>query len=223
MKIDISKAILILRYWFQGRGYIKALKALEYSTSITTGFRKDRKTPNIHHPLSVTFYLKTMDKYLLYPEETYSVALMHDLGEDYHVSAKDVEKNFGSVISQSFKCISDYFIDDEGNADKSKCYLMSQYYDDIEKDPIASVVKASDRINNIQTMIGAFSVEKMEKYIEETKVNPLAMIKEARRNFPEQEPIYENAKHILLSQIELLEALIEEKKFMSDVSSELIK
>ena len=79
------------------------------------------------------------------------------------------------------------------------------YYNEIAEDPIPSVVKPADRMHNVQTMIGVFSVEKREAYIEETHHYVLPMLKKAKRSFPEQETVYENEKHILLSQIELIE------------------
>lgn len=56
-------------------------------------------------------------------------------------------------------------------------------------------------------MIGVFAYEKQKEYVEETEVYILSALKEARRRFPRQEPAYENIQHMLVSQIELLQAV----------------
>jgi hypothetical protein len=55
-------------------------------------------------------------------------------------------------------------------------------------------------------MVGVFTIEKQRDYIQETQDYILPALKEARRRFPRQEPAYENIKHMLKSQIELLQA-----------------
>jgi hypothetical protein len=56
-------------------------------------------------------------------------------------------------------------------------------------------------------MLGAFDLAKQQEYIQETEEYILPALKEARRRFPHQEPAYENIKHMLQSQIELLSAV----------------
>jgi len=68
-------------------------------------------------------------------------------------------------------------------------------------------VKGADRIHNVQTMLGVFDLAKQQEYIHETEEYILPTLKEARRRFPHQEPAYENIKHMLQSQIELLVAV----------------
>ncbi len=48
---------------------------------------------------------------------------------------------------------------------------------------------------------------KEPEYIQETETYILPALKEARRQFPKQEPAYENIQHVLVSQIELLQAV----------------
>ena len=55
-------------------------------------------------------------------------------------------------------------------------------------------------------MIGVFSQPRQDKYIKEVEDYFLPMLKTARRNFVRQESAYENIKHVLNSQIELLKA-----------------
>lgn len=56
-------------------------------------------------------------------------------------------------------------------------------------------------------MVGVFKIEKQKAYIQEVFDLFLPMLKKARRLFPHQVNAYENIKHILQSQIELIQAI----------------
>lgn len=58
-------------------------------------------------------------------------------------------------------------------------------------------------------MVGTFTKEKQLSYTEETEKFVLPMLKTARRNFPEQESVYENEKLLLKSQIVLIRKINE--------------
>lgn len=200
MHIDIQKAQIIIRYWLLAKEYHRASRALELVKKYSTGFRKDGKTPELYHPLALVFYLKTICSSLMHPEETIIVALKHDLGEDYGLTKEDVENTDGLRVARAFARMT--------KKTSGMAKTTDAYYVELAEDSIASIAKSADRIHNHQSMVGVFSREKIEEYLEETQTYVLPMIRVARRNFPEQEPAYENAKHILVSQIELIEAII---------------
>ncbi len=81
------------------------------------------------------------------------------------------------------------------------------YFCGIADDAIASLAKGGDRIHNLQTMVGVFSREKQLKYVNEVRTQFFPMLKQARRAFPQQERAYENIKHVLEGQIELIEVI----------------
>ena len=60
-------------------------------------------------------------------------------------------------------------------------------------------------------MVGVFKEEKQKEYIREAETKILPALKIARRNFPSQEPAYENVKLMMKSQIALLEATFKTK------------
>lgn len=199
MHINIKKAQIIIRYWLLAKEYYGASRALELAKKYHKGFRKDGKTPELYHPLALAFYLKTISKTLLYPEESLLLALIHDLGEDYGLAVDVVEQQFGSLCAHAFEKMT------KKNEYMKKTTEM--YYNALAEDPIASIVKAADRIHNHQSMVGVFSEQKIAEYLTETQEFVLPMIKRARRIFPEQEFAYENAKHMLVSQIEVIQAV----------------
>ncbi len=197
IEIEYEKLRSALRYWLYGKGYHKAVKAMEYAAKYHKGLRKDGVTPEFYHQLCIAGYVRTL--HLIYSEETMATAFLHDLIEDYDISASELERQFGKEIAFPVSLLSK----------RRDGYTIENtpYYLNICNDPIASVVKGADRIHNFQTMIGVFDITKQKEYIEDCKVGLLPMLKKARRKFPEQEPAYENIKHALLSQIDLIECL----------------
>jgi (p)ppGpp synthase/HD superfamily hydrolase len=201
IKMDyLQKRLIVLRSWLSAMEYYGALKALEFAMAYHTGTRKDGITPEFAHQILIAMYLKTLSKNLLFPEETFITIFCHDVVEDYDVSLKLITEKFGKRSARSIEVISKKI----GGMDKSPEY----YYEEIATDAISSVSKGGDRIHNIQSMPKVFTKQKQEEYISETETLVLPMIKTAKRNFPEQEPVYENIKLVLISQIELIKLML---------------
>jgi hypothetical protein len=59
------------------------------------------------------------------------------------------------------------------------------------------------------TMLNGFKPTKRVSYIKETQDFTIPMLKQAKRNFPHQESVYENIKFIMDNQIQLYIALDE--------------
>lgn len=200
---DPAKALCALRYWFHGKEYFTALEAMEFASQYHTGTRKDGKTPEFHHQVSIAMFLRTLEKGLLFPQETLTAAILHDVVEDYDVSVSEIRLKFGNAVADAVNALSK----------KADGFKKSEqdYYHNISQHPIASIVKGADRINNVQTMPGVFSREKQRSYIDESRALVLPMLKAARRKFPAQEASYENIKHMLISQISIIDLMIDEQ------------
>ena len=198
-----DKLRVAMKYWLHGKGYSRAVRAMEMAASYHVGTRKDGQTPEFHHQVSIASYIRTLPA-LLHPEETMATAFLHDVVEDYNVDLSIIESKFGELVRQSValmsKKINGYVADPK------------MYYSNMKISPVASIVKGADRMHNFQTMPGVFSADKQTQYIQECHDYILPMLKESRKSFPEQEPAYENIKHVLLSQIGLLEVSLEEHK-----------
>jgi (p)ppGpp synthase/HD superfamily hydrolase len=191
----LQKNTIALRYWLIAKEYYRALKAMELASSYHTGTRKDGITPEFSHQLLMALYVKTLYKYLLFPEDTFITIFGHDLIEDY-----DVEEWL----------LRDFCVDKVKLVTK-RCKLYTKdlpsYYAEIGKDSVASVVKAADRMHNVQSMPGVFDKKRQLEYITETEMYVLPMIKVAKRLFPEQEPFYENVKLCIRNQIALIKLI----------------
>lgn len=70
---------------------------------------------------------------------------------------------FGTVIANSAENLNKINLADNSKKD------IDLYFKNILLDPIASIVKGADRINNQQTMNGVFSYEKQLSYTFETE------------------------------------------------------
>ncbi len=187
-----------MRYFLQGRNYHTALKAMTFAETYHNGTRKDNVTPEFDHQVRIAHFVRTLPD-LIYPEDTLTVVFLHDVPEDYDVEHEEISTKFGIQVSKSTELVTKVY--------KGMYKNHGIYFDEISRDAIASIVKGADRVHNLQSMIGVFDTKKQQKYIQEVKDFFLPMLKEARRNFPEQEAAYENIKHMLVSQVELIEAL----------------
>lgn len=200
MTKNFEKYLISLRYWMLGKNYHKAVLAMEFASKYHVGTRKDGYTPEFHHQISIAHYLRTLPD-LRNQEDVLAAAFLHDTVEDYNVSLTDIESRFGPDVARAVKKLSKIIKDYKKTPE--------EYYQGMIDCPIASIVKGGDRVHNHQTMHGAsFSIDKQHKYITETKELILPMLKEARRKYPDQELAYENIKHALKGQIELIELAI---------------
>lgn len=198
-----KKKLLVLRSLLAGLEYHNALDALEFAQKHHTGTRKDGFTPEFDHQISIALFALTLPN-LMFREEVIATIMLHDVREDYHVTDHEVralfpDTGFADRVSRAVENMTKEW----RGAKKDEVAL----FEAMSEDPIASIAKGCDRIHNLQSMIGVFSLEKQKKYVEEVKRLFLPMLKKARRNFSRQRNAYENIKHMLVSQLELIEAM----------------
>lgn len=188
-----NKELMAMRYWLLGKGYHTALAAMEFSRELHTGMRKDNVHPSFSHQLYVANYIKTLVGGLTYPEATLAAAFLHDVCEDKNVGFEEIVRRFGEQIGFSVKLLT--------KKHRGIIIPYQTYFANIAQDPIASIVKLGDRGHNILTMSSAgWTEQKQTQYLNEVFEWFLPMLKQARRQFTEQEPVYENLKSFLLVQ-----------------------
>lgn len=196
---NYGKQRLALRYWLLGRGFTQASRAMDFAEAYHCGTRKDGVTAEFAHQVEIVSYLRSLLPHLLHGEETLVAAFLHDVREDYDVSDEEIRSLFGPRVADAVDAVTKTF----RGVRRDDVALFER----IATDPIASILKPADRGHNQNTMVGVFSPEKMSAYIAETEELFLPMIRRARRTFPEQEPAYENAKLVLVSQMNLVRAI----------------
>jgi (p)ppGpp synthase/HD superfamily hydrolase len=197
---QFDKHKVSIRYWLLGKGYFKAIKAMEFASQFHTGLRKDKITPEFHHQISIAHYLRTLSS-IKDEEVVLCCAFLHDVVEDYDVALSEIELLFGKQIREAIALLSKVI----GGTKKD----LGSYFEQISACPVASIVKGGDRVHNLSTCSDVFTLQKQQIYIEETEKYVLPMLKQARRNFPEQELAYENIKHVLINQVNLIRKVVE--------------
>jgi (p)ppGpp synthase/HD superfamily hydrolase len=198
MTQNYEKMKIALRAILEGRKFYTALKAMNFAENLHSGIRKDGQ-PEFSHQVSQALYAVTLLDLLTYKEETICVIFLHDTIEDKDVTHTQLVTLFGKIIADATlkmsKVVDGVRIPDD------------VYYNNLPTCPIASVAKGFDRVHNLMTMLGGFKVEKRISYIEETLEKTVPMLKRARREFPEQIPVYENIKFVMTNQVQLYNAL----------------
>ena len=198
LNYDYEKAKTALRYWLLGREWHVALKAMEMGLDHHTGLRKNGN-PEFSHQMFQAQYARTLPS-IMYPEETLAVIFLHDIVEDHDVAISTIHADFGEMIGNGVDLMTD--VDAQGNERPPEVY-----YPAMVTSPLTSLAKGIDRMHNFQSMRDTFDLAKQDRYIEEARTHILPMMKLARKKYTQQEPAYQNVKHVLLTQIELILAM----------------
>lgn len=196
-----QRQLLALRYWLLGRQWYQASDALDFALERHQGMRKDGVTAEVVHQIAIASHLRTLPS-LREPETIVVVGLTHDMVEDTGVSVETLERRFGAVASDAVWRLSKVWPGGKRPED--------DYWTGIAACPHASIVKGADRIHNVGSMAGVFTLEKQREYLTEVDVRVLPMLKIARRKFPDQEPAYESILTVLRHQVALFRALVPE-------------
>jgi (p)ppGpp synthase/HD superfamily hydrolase len=191
-----QKHMIVLRGYFSGAKLFKALEALEVASEIHNGMRKDGVTPEFQHQLEICEILmpfsEKMDRDTA--DRLFFAAISHDIMEDYPPSHYSHLK----YLKENEDC---YLLDKSGKS-------THDYYVDLPDSAVASMVKAADRVHNIESMAGVFSPEKIKKYIEETRKYVLPMMKTARRQHPEYMTYFTHMSQRIKNHIRTIEAFL---------------
>lgn len=172
-----TKQLITLRSYLQGKNYYKALEALELGLELATGYRKDGVTPEYQHSIELCLHIMTL-KQVVYEEETHCAALLHDLREDYNLTDFFIRSKFGDKVADAVEKLSKVVHGEKKD--------MKTYFAEIATCQIASLIKAVDRINNLNSMIGVFTIKKQREYLEEVDEYFIPMLKKVRNKFPQQ-------------------------------------
>lgn len=84
----------------------------------------------------------------------------------------------------------------------------STYYEAMSDDIRASVGKGVDNIHNLASMPLVYSAEKILGKVEKARKYCLPMLKKARKNFPQQDDLFQNLKTIIQIECDTMDALI---------------
>ncbi len=109
------------------------------------------------HPLTMACHALAMG---LVDDDVLAACLAHDMVEDAHMKPEDLPVN--DRVREAVRLVS------KNMWDPNEKDWEDKYYEEIQKDPLACLVKCLDRVNNLAGMADAFSRKKMIRYTEET-------------------------------------------------------
>ena len=198
LNYDYDKLRTAMRYWLLGRDWHLALKAMELGLQHHTGERKNG-SPEFSHQIFQAQFARTLPG-MMYPEETLAVIFLHDIYEDHDVPISLIHAEFGELVGTGVDLMSDK--DAQGREKPLEAYFAAMV-----ESPVASLAKGIDRIHNFQSMVGVFDHDKQVRYMDEAREHILPMMKAARKRYTQQEPCYQITKHVLLTQMDLIQAM----------------
>lgn len=196
-----QKRLIWLRGFLQGRRYYRALDALKFAGRFHTGLRKDGVTPILDHMVSIVEHVVTLAVPECDMEDLVVVVLLHDVREDHNVSDDEIRRRFGARVADAVECLTKEF--------RGVKKPIAIYFEEISLNRLAAIAKGGDRFHNQNTMTNVFKLHKEREYVLETQEWFFPMLKEARRNFPDIELVFQNLKTSLASQVHLIEARLD--------------
>lgn len=152
----------------------------------------------INHPLMMACHAHAMG---ISDDEILAAILLHDVVED-----TDTELNELPVSNEVKEIVN--LLTFRKLLGMNKEQSKAVYYENIMKNKKACIVKMIDRCNNVSTMAGCFSREKLIEYIDETEEYILPVIKSIKDKYPEYSNVAFLVKYQILSLIESIKSLI---------------
>lgn len=206
---NFSKLMISARYWLLGMAendpeYFKVIDAMEIGLEHHDGYRNGGD-PEFIHQLGIFHYLRTMHKHIKNPKTVYMLVFLHDALEDSNqrtkkfISPDEIGAQFGEVFLTKLKKMSKEIL-----GQKNPEFTLNAVFDDED----TSVAKGGDRVNNVCSMVGVFKPDRLERYVKETVEEFLPRLKAARRKFASQEAVFENIKHTLINQLQLIDHIM---------------
>ena len=124
-----------------------------------------------------------------------AAAILHDIVEDCGIGIESLP------VSDSTK-------DAVRRLTHVKGEPLGPYYREVGESRVASIVKLLDRCDNVSTMAGVFSVEKINQYIEETREYVLPLLRRAKDQWPSDSNALFVLKYHIVSVIDGLEVCL---------------
>lgn len=131
--------------------------------------RKGEIIPYIYHPLLVAYHAIAVG---LGEDDMVATAILHDVCEDCGVAVEDLP--VGDAAKEAVRLLT-----------KTRDKSSENYYADIARNRIATMVKILDRINNVSDMAKEFSAKKLKRYIADTEQHVYPLFQVAKDSYPE--------------------------------------
>ena len=172
--------------------YFNVRIAIIYAEQIHSNQRRDGN-PEFSHQLEMLSLALSIHNSLLNPYGVYMAIILHDTIEDYPEYQEEIAQMFPSEVVYSRRLAK--FKDSSHDED-----LYYDYFEQLADCEVCSVVKMIDRIHNLSTAVGVFSLEKLSEYCNEVEKYFVDMVHTAKNQFNQRE-VYEVLKFMLQTEV----------------------
>lgn len=202
-----EKIYTYIKGFAMGANMDNTIKALAYARDKHLGQNRKSGEPYIIHPLTLASHALALG---VKDDNIIAAMLLHDVVEDCNVTTSSLPVNdtIKSVVAL-VTYVKPLRVDGQSNEEyKIKIETVKErYYEELSNNKEASIVKIFDRCHNVSTMVGAFTHEKIESYIDETKVYILPLIRNTKDRWPELSDLLFVLKYHIHSVIDALELM----------------
>ena len=182
-----EKMYTFLKGYANGRNMEQTLYALGFARKKHEGQKRKSGEPYLIHPVMMACNAISLG---IKEDDVIATILLHDVIEETGVSPEELPVN--DNVRRAVGLMTFTVMDGE-----SKEIAKTRYYNLIPTCREAVITKLVDRCNNVSSMAGTFSIEKLKSYIEETRTYVLPLVRKAKDAYPE----YSNALFALKYQI----------------------
>ena len=170
-----EKMYTYIRGYATGKNMKETLSALSYARKMHDGQLRKGGEPYVIHPLTMACHALSIG---ICNDETVATILLHDVCEDCGVQPDQLPVN--DNVKRAVELMTFSVMDGE-----TKDIAKTRYYNLMLENPSAAITKILDRCHNVSSMAGAFSVEKLKSYIEETRDFVLPLLRKIKDTYPE--------------------------------------
>ena len=190
-----------LKQFASEEGLEQTDRAIDFASEAHAGqLRKpsvfsDVQVPYIFHPYVLACHAHAMG---IRDDAVLATALLHDVCEDCGIKPADLP--FSDEVREAVALLT--------KPEDEEAFSSETYYANISQNPVAAIVKALDRCNNVSTMMSSFAIEKVVEYVDETETYVLPLLDTIKHAYPEYYDAVFVIKYQLYSTIESIKAAI---------------
>lgn len=194
-----EKMYTYIRGYATGRNMKETLCALSYARKTHGGQLRKSGEPYVIHPLTMACHALSIG---INDDETVATILLHDVCEDCDVQPEQLPVN--NEVRRAVELMTFTVMDGE-----TKETAKTRYYNLLLQSPSAAITKILDRCHNVSSMAGAFSVEKLKSYIDETRDYVLPLLRKIKDTYPEYSNQLFSLKYHICSVVDAIDLTLQ--------------
>ena len=190
-----DKMYTYIRGYAVGRGMMQTVRALSFAREKHEGQMRKSGNPYIVHPLTMACNALSLG---IKDDDIIATILLHDVCEDCGVSLEELPVN--DNVRRGVELMTFTVMEGE-----TKETAKIRYYNLLLQSKEATFTKLIDRCHNVSSMAGAFNIEKLKSYIEETRQYVLPLIRKAKLKYPDEADILFAIKYHMVSVVDAID------------------